>query len=407
MMSLRRSGEWRNHAIPIHPVLLTIFFVLHLAAANGGELILLSDLIRPIAVSLLVCLAGWTLATFLSGSVLGGALVVSVGMIGFLNFARLSAVLPDPLAGPRGTLWVIAYSLCASIVAVRCWGGSFQGTTRYFNLLAFLLAMYSGVQVIRDVSLSREREGALAPINGGRISAGRQERDIYLILLDKYTGSRLLASHYDFDNSAFENALRRRGFVVPSMARANYIHTSLALASMLNLQYLDDLSARFGEDNDRWPLIYPMVESNRLAIFLKSMGYKYVFFPSAFPRLAKVLLQMRNYHRRLKLDRNLRPCGWRLLRFPTCMRRAVACSGVQFMHSHTLRSLPGFWTGSSTSLPTSPGQATRSSYSRTSRCPMSLSSTIVIVSIGFPIGPSTTRAIRWRSRVPMLSRLSA
>jgi hypothetical protein len=151
------------------------------------------------------------------------------------------------------------------------------------NLFAILLAIYSSARVIWDASLSDGGDTTLAPISPGDVEESAHRPDIYLLLLDKYTGSRLLASHYGFDNGPFESALRRRGFIVPPSARANYIHTSLALASMLNLEYLNDLPTRFGEDNDRWPLVYPMVEYNRLAAFLRRLGYRYVFFPSAFP----------------------------------------------------------------------------------------------------------------------------
>jgi hypothetical protein len=35
-------------------------------------------------------------------------------------------------------------------------------------------------------------------------------------------------------------------------------------------------------DNEDWELVYPLIENNRLAAFLRGQGYRYVFFPSAF-----------------------------------------------------------------------------------------------------------------------------
>ncbi len=99
---------------------------------------------------------------------------------------------------------------------------------------------------------------------------------------DKYTGSALLRANYGFDNGGFVHELERRGFVVPSAARANYSHTFLSLASMLNLRYLDDLPGRLGVANDDWTATYPMIEDNELAAFLKGRGYDFVFFPTAF-----------------------------------------------------------------------------------------------------------------------------
>lgn len=104
---IRRPREWRSHTVPVHPVLFTLFLVFNLAAEDGGELILLSDMLGPIGVSLLVCIVGWALSTFLSGSIQAGAIVASVASIGFMTFAWLSAALPAPLGGPEGTLGMI------------------------------------------------------------------------------------------------------------------------------------------------------------------------------------------------------------------------------------------------------------------------------------------------------------
>ncbi len=106
--------------------------------------------------------------------------------------------------------------------------------------------------------------------------------DIYLIVLDKYTGSEFLRKNFGFDNSDFEAFLRNRGFVVPKRARANYPQTPLALASMLNLDYLQSFP---GEWN-----LYDLVEHNRLAAFLKQRGYRFVFFPTGW----RITFQNRN-----------------------------------------------------------------------------------------------------------------
>jgi hypothetical protein len=106
--------------------------------------------------------------------------------------------------------------------------------------------------------------------------------DIYLIVLDKYTSSRILASQYQYDNTEFERFLRARGFALPTASHTNYVHTFLSLAAILNLQYLDTLPKAFGIDNESWALTYPTVERNRLALELKAKGYRFVFLPTAF-----------------------------------------------------------------------------------------------------------------------------
>jgi hypothetical protein len=133
-------------------------------------------------------------------------------------------------------------------------------------------------------------------------------RDIYLIILDKYTSSNVLASHFQFDNSDFEKALRQRGFVVPFNARTNYVHTFLELAAILNMRYLDDLTTRF-TPNGAWELAYPLIENNRLAAFLRDRGYRIVSFPTEFGGTR----QNRYSDLQLPAPRDVRPelyAGW-------------------------------------------------------------------------------------------------
>jgi hypothetical protein len=207
-------------------------------------------------------------------------------------FGVLAAALQRPLAligGQVGLLLLLAYLLAVAALLFRRsgWAPS-AAITRYLNVVTGLLAGYSAIRVATDTSLSAgaSRAGLAleAPLpRGGAASAERRPPDIFLLVLDKYTGSSVLAARYGFDNRPFEDSLRARGFLVPARARANYVHTSLALAAMLNLDYLDSLPGRFGEEEEDWRLVYPLIEDHRLAAFLRRRGYGYVFFPSAFP----------------------------------------------------------------------------------------------------------------------------
>jgi hypothetical protein len=276
--------------MPVYPLLAAIYFVLHLAAENGSELILMGDLVRPLAAEVAVCIVLWALAAWAARGVTRGAPLALAAVVCFSTFGLLSTALQSPLGpvgGPMGLLVLLTYFFAVAALMIRRFGWALSpGTTRYLNIVTALLAAYSAFRVATDTSLS---EGAARVVPSvppalaqPPTSANRRPPDIYLLVLDKYTGSRMLTPHYGLDNRPFEDSLRARGFVVPADARANYIHTSLALAAMLNLDYLDDLPERFGVDNEDWELVYPLIENNRLAAFLRGQGYRYVFFPSAF-----------------------------------------------------------------------------------------------------------------------------
>ncbi|HLM69259.1 MAG TPA: hypothetical protein VK358_17095, partial [Longimicrobium sp.] len=106
--------------------------------------------------------------------------------------------------------------------------------------------------------------------------------DIYLVLLDKYTGTRSLGALYNYDNRPFEARLQRLGFTVGREAAPNYPHTWLALPSLLNWRHADSLLA--GQPQGEWMrTLHVRVEDNRTARYLKARGYEYVFVPSSFP----------------------------------------------------------------------------------------------------------------------------
>lgn len=106
--------------------------------------------------------------------------------------------------------------------------------------------------------------------------------DVIVVILDSYNSSRSLRDLYGFDNSAFESALTKRGFVVPSAARSNYAHTFLSLASMLNGRYLDaELSQIRPSSNDK-SLLNHLLENHLLWRVLDARGYRFAFFPTFY-----------------------------------------------------------------------------------------------------------------------------
>lgn len=275
--------------MPLYPLFAAVYFVLHLAAENGGELILMSDLVRPLGGEFLACIVLWGLAAWATRGIRRGAPLALVAVACFSTFGILASALQAPLTpigGPVGLLVLLAYFLGVAALVLRRFGRApSPPTTKYLNIVTGILASYSAIRIATDTSLSAGA-ARVAPVQPATAQAAASEDsrspDIYLIVLDKYTGSRILGPRYGLDNRPFEDSLRARGFLVPTHAQANYIHTSLALAAMLNFDYLDDLPKRFGIDNEEWELVYPLIENNGLAAFLRGHGYRYVFFPSAF-----------------------------------------------------------------------------------------------------------------------------
>ena len=66
---------------------------------------------------------------------------------------------------------------------------------------------------------------------------------IYLVLLDGYPATDTLEADFGFDNAAFLDRLDERGFDVASSSNSNYNRTLLTLASMLHMEYVEDIDA--------------------------------------------------------------------------------------------------------------------------------------------------------------------
>lgn len=113
-------------------------------------------------------------------------------------------------------------------------------------------------------------------------SVSTQTPDIYYFILDRYAGDRTLKD-YGFDNSAFINFLKSKGFYIASDSTSNYPKTFLSIGSTLNMEYLDFLTQKTngGSTSDE-NIVTPLVQNNKVMQFLKSKGYTYIHVGSGW-----------------------------------------------------------------------------------------------------------------------------
>ena len=269
------------------PLLASLYLPLAVAGNLPGELVRLQDLVWPVGVTLIVGMLAWAMVIATSRDTEKAALAA---VLVIATYSSLGAALKR-MGYPGGDQHVelLAGLVLLYVVAIGGLILALLGTCRSLREVVRYLTLWGALLVIWNVG----------KVAWGQAHAGRRPNppvsaeisapatppepapDIYLILLDKYTGSRMLDSAFGFDNRPFEAELRSRGFAVPTDAHANYIHTFLALGAMLNLRYLNDLTAQYGNRSE-WELVYPLIENNRLAAFLRSRGYTIVTLPTAF-----------------------------------------------------------------------------------------------------------------------------
>ena len=102
--------------------------------------------------------------------------------------------------------------------------------------------------------------------------------DIYHIILDEYSNSRVLYDDLNFDNSLFINYLKNSNFYVIDNAFTNYDSTETVLYSILNLEYLTEsnfekyqrLNTDFGIDNN---FVMKFLKQHNYEIIVPYSGY--------------------------------------------------------------------------------------------------------------------------------------
>lgn len=277
----RAAGGW---SAPL-PFLVAVLSVTVLAAENAESGIRLADLPLLVVFSLLVAMTFWIgvglatrvppfrgiLAGALTGAVLVGGRVVEV--------VALAGV-----AYPVAFLLLLA---AVVVVGVHCiyWQPRVPaGVVRFLTLASVFLLLMNLFQM-RAMAWA-PRSDTLSPSADAASGAGGTALpDIYLIVLDAYSGPSSIRDVYGLDVEPFLDALEELGFDVPRAARANYTATVLAMGAMLGLDYLDSLLGPVPPSREDRSAVYALLHDNATIRLLRERGYRIVFHRSAFPPL--------------------------------------------------------------------------------------------------------------------------
>jgi hypothetical protein len=284
----------RERVFVFYPFLVAVYGVFALAAKNYAE-VLPSDLMAPLALSLIAAGLPWSITAIVTrdrhmAGLIALASVVWFGWYGYLEQLLANRLWLQWLDLPTyGVPLALLLIVGPPLILARRYAAALPKVTRYLNATAVVLLAIPTTSLLVGWANSRapvterpERDSA----NDVRVAARNPigtRSDVYLIILDEYTGARSLKANFGFDNAPFEDSLRSLGFAVPRAPRSNYVHTHLALAAMLNWRLLDGRPTQLRAWNGALAIDYNAIEDNRTWRYLRSLGYRFVFFPSAYP----------------------------------------------------------------------------------------------------------------------------
>lgn len=271
----------RLERLPFHWLLFAAYPVLFLYAQNIGELEP-DELIIPLLIVMGLAAIGFIVLSRVIDT-RRAAIIVSGLAILLALYGPLDANMQPYLRSWLLRAAILAASgLLVVVVALRLRGG--LGTaTLALDALAVVLVGFTAIpiaqQLVTSATTTRDA-GAEVPITA---SGPGTTRDIWWLIFDRYGSDRVLEGELGVADNDLMPWLEERGFHALTDAHANYVRTSLSLASTLHLTHLDGVAQRMGTDSGSYGPIFRWLKDHPVGRFLRSQGYRYSQVGSWFP----------------------------------------------------------------------------------------------------------------------------
>lgn len=158
----------------------------------------------------------------------------------------------------------------SGIIYLRKSKREFKRLILYANILFLVLIAVDVFQLI----IKTTKHTAVSSASDEAISACGQcdKPDIYLIVADEYACNKELKEIFHFDNSAFEDSLKQRGFFINDSSKSNYNYTAHSMASIFSMNYLKNIEGRNKSKKDR-NICHQLINKNETIDLLKLQGY--------------------------------------------------------------------------------------------------------------------------------------
>lgn len=270
--------------LPAYVVVFSIYPSLEMYARNVHG-VPPEDLIRPLVVSLILSLVIYSIFWLTVRRQLASALA-TVGILFFFfnyghvrNFLRANGIIVNKEVLAAVWLSLLIFLLVWIISASVKWQN--QNIAPAMNLTVIVLLLFPIVRLViyySTLAMPLERKTP----ERIDLEASASTPDIYYIILDGYTRSDVMKSHYGYDNTPFLQGLQDIGFYVAECSQSNYGLTSLSISSSLNLDYIQNINSSFQPDESDLLPSFKLLRSNTVRNSLAAAGYNVVVFASGF-----------------------------------------------------------------------------------------------------------------------------
>ena len=272
-------GRW--FSVPWYPIVFGAYPVAALLAENIGQvkleagwraLLICVGFAGILFILFRLLLRTWHRAAFLS----------TLWMALFFSYGHVHNLLTEKLEGFDFTRWLLSAWLLLALLAVVWAIRKPPSSALALNVIALGLVITSLWQIGSGVGRSGSHSLALENAPVQELTRPQNPPDVYYFILDSYGRADLLKQAYGYDNSAFIDALRERGFYVAECSQSNYVRTEISVGSSLNMSYLQGLDPAFTPDSIRRRKLWDALKHSAVRYNFKGMGYKTVSFATGF-----------------------------------------------------------------------------------------------------------------------------
>ncbi len=269
----------RDRAFALYPFLFAAYPVLFLWSQNLGETNA-GDVLPILVLVLAVTALAMAVLTLVFRDARRAALIVAPIVVAILVYGHVANLVKPihlrPLLQQAGWALLIVLGIVA---AIRLRDAQVRRATWILDRMAAVLVIVALVIIVpfqANVALSARLSPSTATVPG---IPDRPLRDVYYLVLDRYGSDWALKDRFGADNDLLP-WLADHGFRVLHDSHANYVKTTLSMASTLNMTHLADLAARVGVESSDHAPVYDMLHDSLVARQFKSLGYDYLHLGS-------------------------------------------------------------------------------------------------------------------------------
>lgn len=278
--------EWKNitkRTIILHPIFFAAFIVLFLYSHNISQ-VLITDVPLPLVLIVATAVIAWIALGRILKNYKNAAVFVSAGTILFFSYGHIHDFIRHWTLGgvrigqDRWLLPVYALVSVAVLILILKRKRTFTLLTNVLNTTSILLVLLSAGNIVyyhlfAPKSKNNDPVAVSQDVDMSMFNREAAKPDVYFIILDGYAADETLESRYHYDNTPFLDSLRELGFQVPAKAFTNYNQTVLALASIMDMDYVDHLQKNPGEESSDYTIPISLIKNGRVWRIFRSLGY--------------------------------------------------------------------------------------------------------------------------------------